>query len=321
MDIPKIFLGTGVSAPKEKDALFQVVNEAIKLGVRGFDTAPSYNTEKHLAQAIHKSIKQNNISRDEIFIQTKIDAWQMQKGDILGFLKRALKKMNLDYLDAVLIHWPVPEYFEKSFQELVKIKNDLHLVRHIGICNVRICHLEKLTRKSYFSEIEIIQCERSPLNVFSEEVEFCKEHGIAFEAYSPLCKFNDQIKNSEILNGIAKKHNKNVGQVVLRWHNQTGAIPIFTSTKISRIVEYVNVFDFLLSEEEIVKIGKMNIDFKLYPESEVYPSLVTDDITKCPENVRNSYKKPKRVNVKSIISRMLPKSIKGQIKRMLGQFI
>ena len=269
---PMLLFGTGASAAKGLEELKHLVKVALESGIVGFDTAPSYHTEKPLAEALREGCKSLGVDRKKLFIQTKIDGWQMQEGPdaIKKYVEKVLLDMGLEYLDGLLIHWPIPEELSATWQVMVDLRQE-QKVKHIGICNVRKRHLEQLIQ--WDIPPEMIQIERNPLLTFSEEIAFCKQQQIAVQAYSPLCKMDDRIKDNQFLNEIAEKYEKNVGQIVLRWHLDTGVNPIFTSRKESRIQEYSDIFGFSLTKDELEKINEMNIDYKLYLESFVCPGF------------------------------------------------
>ncbi len=263
-------IGTGVSASKDKDDLIKIIGAGLDGNVFGFDTAPSYKSEKLLSQVLNECCAKRNIPREKLFIQTKIDAWQMQQGNIKQFLDKALSDMQLNYLDSLLIHWPVPEYFEETWSRLVDFKKS-GVVKNIGVCNVRKRHIVKLLASN--DRPDIIQIERNPLRTCDDEISLCKENNIIIQSYSPLCKMDKRIADDPSINQIAKAHGKSIGQVVLRWHIDTGAVPIYTSRKPERIAEYADIFDFELSSAEISQISKLNQNFKLYLESIACPGI------------------------------------------------
>nr|WP_320016128.1 aldo/keto reductase [uncultured Desulfobacter sp.] len=263
---PKIIFGSGISSHKEYDSFLAVVQKAVENGCKNFDTAPSYRTEYILGQAIRQCIVQYNLTREDFFIQSKIDAWQMQEGDgdIRKYVDSALKEMGMDYFDLVLIHWPIPEYLEKTWKSLQRIKSE-GIAKDIGICNVRFRHLKAFSYAGILPRY--IQIERHPLMVFEKEIEFCKMNDICIQAYSPLCKMHSHIKESPTLQSLTEKYGKSIGQIVLRWHIDTGVIPVFTSRKPKRVEEYLNIFDFSLSAEDIANVSALNENYKLCLES------------------------------------------------------
>ena len=268
----ELIFGTGSSAPKQYDDLKRIVKACLENGIYSFDTAPSYKAEEMLGEILPQLAKEVGVRREDLFIQTKIDVWQMQErnGNVRNFVEATLKSMNLQYLDGLLIHWPIPELWKETWYCFEQMRKE-NLVRSVGICNFRLRHLEKM--KDLEIRPQIIQMERHPLNVFWEEVLFCKENDISVQAYSPLCKMDSRLGESPVLMTLAKKHQKSIGQIILRWHLDTGVNPVFTSTKTSRIVEYSELFDFTLSQEEIDLVSSHNENYKLYLESRACPGF------------------------------------------------
>lgn len=191
-------------------------------------------------------------------------------GEVGRYVEDALKKMKIDYIDSLLIHWPIPEYLDNTWKSFVRLYES-GIVKKIGICNLRLRHLEKIVKYKFVPQI--IQIERNPLLTFEKEVDFCICHGIEVQAYSPLCKMDKRIRDSIVLKDISKKHNRNIGQIVMRWHLDTGVVPVFTSTKPERIREYAGIFDFSLSGEEIKAISALNENYKMYLESYLCPGF------------------------------------------------
>ncbi len=266
----QLIFGSGVSSHKDLTGLVEVCRAAIENDIREFDTAPSYRTEEVLCSALKTCLNDLGLQREDIKIQTKIDPIQMYNGGVEDYFKDKLSKMRLDYVDSLLIHWPVHDYFLRTWQSMLRLK-DAGYTRKLGICNLRLAHLQELESVGIIPEI--LQIERHPLNTFPAEVAFCKEHGIMLQDYSPLCKMHPRIKDSATLREVAEHHGKDIGQVVLRWHIDTGATPIFTSTKASRIALYSHVDEFTLSHGEIETISHLNVNHKLYLESLVCPGF------------------------------------------------
>lgn len=263
----QLYFGTGASSCKDYAGLKKTIHASLKANIFRFDTAPSYGTELILAKALKECCFELSINRSDIIVQTKIDAWQMQKGNVERFVLPIAEAFD-GYVDTLLIHWPVPEYFDDTWNEMCNMKN---ITKQIGVCNVRVRQLERLVKLE--RKPDIIQIERHPLRNCQTEIDFCKMHEIDIQAYSPLCKMDDRLKKSDILESLTKKYSKNIGQIILRWHIDTGVSPIFTSTKVSRIDEYSNIFDFKLDAEDVNLINSMNIDYKMYLESVACPGF------------------------------------------------
>lgn len=270
MNNSSLIFGSGLSSCKDYNGLLEVCRTALSNQIVHFDTAPSYRTEAVLSSAVRDSAKELGLNREDYAIQTKIDPIQMYNGNVEEYFKSKLKEMQFDYVEVLLIHWPVFNYLMDTWASMNMLKEQ-GLVKHIGICNLRISHLEELKEQGIIPEV--LQIERHPLNTFEREVQFCKDNGIILQDYSPLCKMHPRIKNHAGVQLIAAKYGCNVGQIILKWHIDTGAIPVFTSTKSSRIAEYAKLGDFSLTNDEIRQISSLNCNHKLYLESLICPGF------------------------------------------------
>lgn len=268
--IKPLIFGTGLSSSKDFQGLFECCSSAVDCGIRWFDTAPSYRTEEVLGQVIGELLEKKQIKREDLLIQTKIDPLQMYEGKIERHVEETLNKMRLDYFDVLLIHWPIYEYFKGTWAVFEKLKKE-GIIRRIGICNLRITQLNELDGLGIIPDV--LQIERHPLNIFDEERLFCINHNILLQDYSPLCKMHPILTGNEALKSIAKIHDCGIGEIILRWHIQTGAIPVFTSTKASRIQSYAKLDTIQLTDTEIATISSLNINFKLYLESLICPGF------------------------------------------------
>lgn len=266
----RLILGTGVSASKEYEELKSIVESCVQGGIKAFDTAPSYGTERLLGEILVNLEREKMLKRSECWIQTKVDPWQMQekKGDISSYVESSIKNINTSYLDSILVHWPIPEYLERTLRSLEIIKES-GMVNYIGICNVRKRHIEELISCGH--KIDIVQIERHPLRNCNEDISFFKSQGIVVQAYSPLCKMNKKIQDNKILQLLADRYECNIGQLIMRWHMDTGVVPIFTTKKISRVREYSKIYEFMLQLEDIELINEVNENYKLYLESWLCP--------------------------------------------------
>lgn len=246
--------------------LYQIVKAGVESNFMSFDTAPSYHTEKNLGDAIANLSVTYHLQREQFEIIDKIDAWQMQKtnGNIAPYVYSSIEQMDINYIDLLLIHWPIPEYMDATWKTFEQLFEE-GVVKSIGVCNVRKRHLKRFT--NYNIKPQYIQIERHPLNTCEDTIRYCREHGINILAYSPLCRMDERLKKDEYLRIIANNHHKNIGQVILRWHIDTGVTPVFMSKKPERIKENLNIFDFKLSDEEISYINSMNQNYKLFLES------------------------------------------------------
>ena len=154
---PSIVLGTFQN--NNYQDLLNVVEAAFEKGCTAFDTAPSYGTETDLGKAIASCMSKYHIDRENVFVSDKVDAWQMiqGRGDVRKYINEALDKMNLYYFDIVWVHWPISEFVEPTWKSLLDLQ-ERKVVRNIGICNVRVRHLEEMESKSILPKF--IQIER-----------------------------------------------------------------------------------------------------------------------------------------------------------------
>lgn len=239
----------------------RIVQCAFDAGTPAFDTAPSYGTEEMLGKAL-TMVAGNR--RESFFCSDKIDAIQMYEGKIKEHVEQRLRLMHLDYFDLLLIHWPLPQYFERTWKQMSELKSESK-VKSIGICNLKVRHLKQYAAMGIIPDY--VQIERHPLYTCKAEVDYCQNHNIKVMAYSPLGRMLPEIRSSKVLNGIASKYGKNIGQVILRWHLDTYVIPVFGTRKEQRLRENTNIDDFKLTEQEIDSIELMNNNTKIFLES------------------------------------------------------
>ena len=222
--IPKLLIGTNhMNYAKLKD----IVNASLEEEMFGFDTSPNYYSEENLGQII----KDLSLDRTKIFIQDKIDNQPliMSKGNISELVKDSIKKLNVDYIDSLLLHWPTPDYFEKAYLQMEKMMTD-GLVRFIGVSNFRVRHLNHLLNSQLKMTPVFNQIEVHPLRTVKSQIEYHNEHDIITQAYAPLCRMKDELSNSSIIKETSEKYSKTKAQIILRWHVQNGIIPVFKGT-------------------------------------------------------------------------------------------
>lgn len=270
MKMPPIIFGTFQEPEPDQDTMNRIIKCALENGCRGFDTSPSYNTEIKLGISLNKEIESGIVSREEIYISDKIDGMQIyeSQGNIYRCVIESIRKLKCSYLDLSLIHWPFLDYIEEVWHNLLRLKND-GKIRNIGICNVTRRKLEEIfDRVKMFPDV--IQNEISPLN-YDYDAEYFQSRNIIVQAYSPLCRMAERIKNSDVLKSLATKYNRNIAQIILDWHKQRSIIPVFSSKNEERIVSNLNKSDFVLTVDEMESIKKLDEGYKIFPYSFACP--------------------------------------------------
>lgn len=235
--MPWLGYGTYKASGKE---LIEGVQFALSIGYRLIDTAEMYDNEEEIG----KAIKESGIPRNEIFITSKV--WNTNQGyeNTLKSFNNSLKRLNVDYLDLYLIHWPVSGKYIETWKALEKLYRD-GKVRAIGVSNFLIHHLQNIMDKCEIVPM-VNQIEFHPHLVQKDLLNFCKINKIQLEAWSPLMR--GRINEIPEIVEIAKKYNKTPAQIVLRWDLQHEVVTIPKSVHKERIKENANIFDFELSE-------------------------------------------------------------------------
>ena len=227
-----------------------IIGTAIRAGYRHFDTASVYGTEKYVAEAIEKS----RIPRQEFFLTSKVWKEDMGYEQTKAAFAKTLEQLNTDYLDLYLIHWPLPKrgLYVEAWKAMVTAQK-LGLIRSIGVSNFEPEHLDKIIDETGVTPA-INQIEIHPYWVQERMVEADKERGILTEAWSPLGRGSDALKEA-VITELAEKYGKTSAQVILRWHAQRGIIPIPKSRNLQHQRENLAIFDFELTQTEIERIN------------------------------------------------------------------
>lgn len=249
VEIP--YLGFGVFLVNDPTECEQSVLSAIKNGYQSIDTATRYENEEFVGNAI----KFAGVPREELFITTKVWVTDFGYEETKKAFHESLKKLQLDYLDLYLIHWAAP-----GFEETWRALEDLYeegLVRAIGVCNFQIHHFEKLAETARITPM-LNQVETHPLFQQVELRNYMAQHNIAHEAWAPLGQGKNGLFDLPALAAIAKKHNKTVAQIILRWHLDRDTIIIPKSVHEHRIMENADLFDFTLDADDIKTIASLD---------------------------------------------------------------
>ncbi|PES82532.1 aldo/keto reductase [Bacillus anthracis] len=256
------WFGLGVFKVEEGPELVEAIKSAIKAGYRSIDTAAIYGNEVAVGEGIRAGMEATGISREELFITSKV--WNADQGyeETIAAYEESLKKLQLDYLDLYLVHWPVEGKYKDTWRALETLYKEKR-VRAIGVSNFQIHHLQDVIQDAEIKPM-INQVEYHPRLTQKELQTFCKEQGIQMEAWSPLMQ--GQLLDNETLQAIAEKHGKTTAQVILRWDLQNGVITIPKSTKEHRIIANADVFNFELTKEDMEKIDALNENHRVGPD-------------------------------------------------------
>lgn len=269
IEMPPIIMSTNwMDYPTMKE----VVTAGLKIGFRAFDTARDYGNEHIVGRVLKECLAEQGLKREDVFITTKIGNGQQRLGNIEEQIEISLRNLQTDYVDCWLMHWPYPGYFVDTYHKMETVYKT-GKVKAIGMANYHIRHFEQLWKEGFDIAPHCAQFEHHPMRTADDIFEFCRSHNIAVQAYSPLCRMIDAIKKSSILNDIASKKGKTIGQVILRWHYQHQSVPCFKSLKPMRLAENFNIWDFELTQEEMAAINSMDCDYKYHLESASCPGF------------------------------------------------
>ena len=243
-------LGLGVYKTEDSEAE-TAINAAVKAGYRLIDTASVYKNEESVGKAIAKC----GIPRKDLFITSKVWNTAQRLGDIDGAFYRSLERLKLDYVDLYLIHWPA-DVWQQAWDDLQEIYASGR-AKAIGVSNFQPHHLADLLKNSDVTPA-VDQIESSPQFTNQPLVDELSAKGIATEAYSPLGGTGGDLLAIPELAEIGAKYGKSAAQTVIRWHIQRGVVVLPKSTHADRIRQNIDVFDFVLSDDDMAAISAMD---------------------------------------------------------------
>jgi 2,5-diketo-D-gluconate reductase A len=268
LTIPHLTLHDGVEIPQLGFGVFQVppedtqgvVEQALEVGYRHVDTAGAYRNEKGVGAAIAAS----GIAREDLFVTTKL--WNAEQGfeTTLAAFDASLRRLDFEYVDLYLIHWPVPS--EDRFVDTWRAFERIHgegRARTIGVSNFRVEDLERLEAETEVRPT-VNQIELHPRLQQAELRAWHADHGIVTEAWSPLAQ--GELLDDETIVAIAERHGKTPAQAVLRWHLQLGNVVFPKSVTPERIRENIELFDFELSDAEMAEFERLDRGERIGPD-------------------------------------------------------
>jgi len=256
-------LGLGVYKVAQTEAV-NLMREAVEVGYRRIDTAALYGNEAEVGLGI----RQSGVDREEIFVTTKI--WNDRQGynETLKAIDESLTRLDLGYLDMLLIHWPSPaqDLYIDTWRAFEKVLAD-GLVRNIGVSNFQPAHLVRLIANSEVKPT-INQVELHPFFQQAAVRAANAKHNVKTEAWSPLARAGKN--DNPVITEISEATGKTPTQVIIRWHLQLGNLVIPKTTHRSRLEENFNVFDFELSAEQMTKLASLDEGLRLGPNPDEF---------------------------------------------------
>ena len=252
------WLGLGVWQSKDGAQVEQAIAAALDIGYRHIDTAMIYQNEIGVGNAIKKS----GISRDEIFLTTKV--WNSDQGyqNTVDAFEESLRKLGTEYVDLYLIHWPVEAKFVDTWKALEELYHQ-GKAKAIGLSNFMTEHLEILLPKAEIAPM-VNQIEFHPYLVQPDLLQFCQQNEIQVEAWSPIMQ--GRVGEVTGIQELATKYSKSPAQIVLRWDLQHEAITIPKTVKPHRLAENSQIFDFEISEEDMARLDELDRGERFGPD-------------------------------------------------------
>jgi 2,5-diketo-D-gluconate reductase B len=245
--IPAIGLGTWELRGR---TCARLIEQALKLGYRHIDTAQVYENEREVGDGLRAS----GVRRDEVFVTTKVWTTHFAPNDLERSTKESLVKLRLPEVDLLLLHWPNPHVpLTETLGALARVKK-LGMARNIGVSNFTVALIEEAIAACP----EPLACDQVEYHPYLDQTkvrEACARHGMALVAYSPIAR--GRIKNDETLAQIGRAHGKTAAQICLRWLVQQNVSAIPRTSRIERLSENIDIFDFALSTEEMAQISEM----------------------------------------------------------------
>jgi diketogulonate reductase-like aldo/keto reductase len=261
MDIKSnlLTLADGNKMPQEGFGLYKVdgqetmtesIQNAYQDGYRLFDTAQLYGNEAEVGTALQKLA----IPRKDIFVTTKVSEDNQGYDRAIASVKESLKKLQMDYIDLLLVHWPIQRAFFDTWRAFEDLKK-AGLAKSIGVSNFEMIHLQYLATQAH--EMPVVdQIELHPLLTQKPLLKFNHDHHIVTQAWSPLGR--GAVLNEAVLKEIGDRHHKSPAQVILRWHLQNGVSFIPKSVHEARIAQNADIYDFELTNDEMQQINALN---------------------------------------------------------------
>lgn len=260
MTIPNVLLNDGHQLPMIGLGTYQIrggqgidqIVSAIHDGYRAIDSATNYDNEGIVGEAIRRS----GVPRSELYVTSKLPGKYHHYDDALMAIQESLARMGLDYFDLFLIHWPLPkrDHYVEAWRALIAAQK-LGLIRSIGVSNFEPEHLDRIITETGVTPA-VNQIEIHPYWINAKNVQANADRSIVTEAWSPLGR-GSAVLQEPLIQSLATKYGKNVGQIILRWHTQRGIVPVPKSSSLVHQRLNLDIFDFELSPDEMTAINAL----------------------------------------------------------------
>jgi diketogulonate reductase-like aldo/keto reductase len=244
------YLGLGVYDCKDGEEVINSVTWALDAGYRHIDTATLYENETGVGEAV----RAYNIAREEVFVVSKV--WNTDQGyeETIKAFKTSMNKLQLDYLDLYLIHYPVRGKFPHTWKAMEKLYLEGR-IKAIGVSNFPEWHIRELLKTAEIVPM-VNQMEFHPYIIQQGLIDYCRKIGIQYEGWSPFMR--GKIFGIDVFSKLSEKYQKSIAQISLRWSLQKGVVAIPKSSRKDRIISNADIFDFEISTEDMNLIDALD---------------------------------------------------------------